>query len=334
MANTSRVLVTGGAGFIGSHLAEALLETGAAVTALDDLSTGRRGNVAALAGHPRFRFIEGSILDEALVDAAVRDCDDVYHLAAAVGVKLIFDHPVRAIATNVKGTDVVLGAACRWKRRVFLASTSEVYGKDARHGSQRFRETDDITLGNSMRWCYASGKALDEYLARAYHLEEELPVVIGRYFNTVGPRQIGAYGMVVPRLVQQALAGEPLTVYGDGTQVRSFTWVGDVVRATMELMAHPDAGGEIFNIGSDEAVCVLELAERIKFATRSRSEIRMVPYEEAYGEGFEDAHYRVPDISKLRKATGYRPTRTLDGILADVIAHFRAENRGTETACS
>ena len=327
------MLVTGGAGFIGSHLAEALLEAGVAVVAVDDLSTGRRENIAGMLQNPRFQLVHGSILDEALVDAEVRDCDHVYHLGAAVGVKLIFEHPVHAIETIARGTEIVLEAAQRWNRRVFLASTSEVYGKDARNGSRRFRETDDISLGVSMRWCYASAKALDEYLARAYHLESNLPVVIGRYFNTVGPRQIGAYGMVVPRLVQQALAGEPMTVYGDGTQVRSFTWVGDVVRATLALMACPGAAGEVFNIGSDEAVSVLELAERIKRATGSRSAIRFVPYEEAYGDGFEDAHYRVPDISKLRAAVGYRPTRSLDGILTDVVAYFQSAGQ-RNAACS
>ena len=334
MPTRRRVLITGGAGFIGSHLAEALIGAGARVAVLDDLSTGRRENVSALLGHPSFRLVEGSILDEALVEAEVEGCDEVFHLAAAVGVKLIFAHPVRAIEANARGTDVVLRAASRWGRKMFLASTSEVYGRDARNGSRRFRETDEISLGVSMRWSYASAKALDEYLARAYHLEEGLPVVIGRYFNTVGPRQVGAYGMVVPRLVQQALAGEPLTVYGDGTQVRSFTWVGDTVRATVQLMGIPEAAGEIFNIGSDEAVSVLELAERIKRATGSGSEIRFVPYEEAYGEGFEDAEYRVPDISKLRAAIGYRPTRSLDEILSDVIGHFRAQARGRDAACS
>lgn len=327
MKPTSQLLITGGAGFIGSHLSEALLDTGAAVTVLDDLSTGRRENIAALLRHPRFRLVEGSILDEALVDAEIRDCDEIYHLAASVGVKLIFERPVRAIQTNAGGTENVLEAARRWRRKVFLASTSEVYGKDARNDSPRFRETDDINLGVSLRWCYASAKVLDEYLARAHYRENGLPVVIGRYFNTVGPRQVGAYGMVVPRLVQQALAGRPLTVYGDGTQVRSFTWVGDAVRATVALMAHPAAAGEIYNIGSDEAVSVIELAERIKRATGTASEIRFVPYEEAYGEGFEDARHRVPDISKLRMAIGYRPTRTLDEILSDVIAAFRAHDR-------
>jgi UDP-glucose 4-epimerase len=323
---TSRALITGGAGFIGSHLAEALLDVGATVVVLDDLSTGRRENIAALLRHPRFRLVEGSILDEALVDAEIRNCEEIYHLAAAVGVKLIFDHPIRAIETNAGGTGNVLEAASRWKRKVFLASTSEVYGKHAPSESPGFRETDDINLGISMRWCYASAKILDEYLARAHYRENRLPVVIGRYFNTVGPRQVGAYGMVVPRLVQQALAGRPLTVHGDGTQVRSFTWVGDAVRATVALMAHPAAAGEIYNIGSDEAVSVIELAERIKRVTGTASEIRFVPYEEAYGEGFEDARHRVPDISKLRMAIGYRPTRTLDEILADVIAAFRGQD--------
>ncbi|HLY22958.1 MAG TPA: GDP-mannose 4,6-dehydratase [bacterium] len=326
MKPTSRLLITGGAGFIGSHLAEALLDTGAAVTVLDDLSTGRRENIAGLLRHPRFRLVEGSILDEVLMDAEIRDCDEIYHLAAAVGVKLIFERPVRAIKINAGGTENVLEAACRWKRKVFLASTSEVYGKDARNESPGFRETDDIRFGVSMRWCYASAKILDEYQARARYQENGLPVVIGRYFNTVGPRQVGAYGMVMPRLVQQALEGRPLTVYGDGTQVRSFTWVGDAVKATVALMAHPGAVGEIYNIGSDEAVSVIELAERIKRATGTASKIEFVPYKEAYGEGFEDAHHRVPDISKLRTAIGYRPTRTLDEILSGVIAAFRAQD--------
>ena len=319
-------MITGGAGFIGSHLAEALLARGTDVVALDDLSTGRLDNIRHLTDHGGFRFVHGSILDAAAVQALAESCDEIYHLGAAVGVKLIFAHPVRTIETNVKGTEVVLDAAGRYRRKTFIASTSEVYGKDVRTGG-RFKETDDITFGTSLRWCYASSKALDEYLARAFCVERDLPVVIGRYFNAVGPRQSGVYGMAVPRFVQQALEGKPITVYGDGKQVRSFTWVGDAVRASVALMRHPATGGEVFNIGSDEAVTVLELAERVRRLCGSASEIVHMSYEEAYGPGFEDTRYRVPDITKLSAVIGYRPTKTLDAILAEVIAYFKGDRR-------
>lgn len=318
-----KALVTGGAGFIGSHLSEALLARGHEVVALDDLSTGSLENIRHMLDQPGFAFVHASILDADAVNAQLRGCQQVFHLGAAVGVKLIFEQPVRTIETNVKGTQVVLEAALRHGRGVFLASTSEVYGKDVRTDGGRFAESDDITLGTSLRWCYASSKALDEYLARAYHLEKGLLVVIGRYFNTVGPRQSDAYGMVVPRFVRQALAGKPITIYGDGAQVRSFGWVQDAVQATIELMERPDLAGEIFNIGSDEPVTITELAERVKQFAESASPIIHVPYEEAYGQGFEDIRYRVPDITKLRSAIGYRPTKRLDDILLEVIAFYR-----------
>jgi UDP-glucose 4-epimerase len=305
-------------------LADALLARGDGVVVLDDLSTGRPDNIAHLRSHAAFQFVQGSILDERVVDALAGACDEVYHLAAAVGVKLIVDDPVHTIQTNVTGTEVVLAAAERHGRKTFIASTSEVYGKDARPGGGRFKESDDLTFGASLRWCYGCSKALDEYFARALWKQRRLPVVIGRFFNTVGPRQTSAYGMVVPRFIQQALAAQPITVYGDGRQVRTFGWVGDVVRAVVALMRDPATAGETFNIGGDEAVTVEELAERVRRRTGSSSEIVHVPYEEAYGSGFEDAEYRVPDITKLRAKIGYRPTKTLDAILDAVIASYRA----------
>jgi len=318
-----RVLITGGAGFIGSHLTDALLEREHEVVALDDLSTGRLANLEHLTAHPRFRCVHGSVLDASAVSALVETCDEVYHLAAAVGVKFILAHPLQTLETNVRGTEVVLEAASRAGRKTFLASTSEVYGTGAAQGTQRFRETDPICLGLSPRWCYATSKALDEALARAYAHETRMPVVIGRLFNTVGPRQRGAYGMVLPRFVQQALAGDAITVYGDGTHVRSFTWVHDVVRAMMALMAHPDAAGDVYNIGSEQAVTIEALAERVRALADSRSEITHIAYAEAYGPEFEEPRYRVPDITKLSERTGYRPTRGLDDIIRDVIAYFR-----------
>jgi UDP-glucose 4-epimerase len=318
-----RALITGGAGFIGSHLAEALLARGYEVVAFDDLSTGSLENIRSLLERPGFTFVHASILDPEAVNAQARSCQLIFHLGAAVGVKLIFEQPVRTIETNMKGTQVVLEAALQYGRSVFLASTSEVYGKDVRIDGGRFAESDDITLGTSIRWCYASSKALDEYLARAYHLEKGLPVVIGRFFNTAGPRQSDAYGMVVPRFVKQALRGKPITVHGDGRQVRSFGWVGDAVQAVCILMEDPKAVGEVYNIGSDEAVTIRDLAERVKHVTGSASSIEYIPYEEAYGSGFEDIRYRVPDISKIRAAIGYRPSKTLDQILHEIVAYLR-----------
>ena len=325
---STKALITGGAGFIGSHLAEALLEREVAVVALDDLSTGHSDNIEHLVDRPGFRFVHGSVLDAAAGDDAAQGCDHVYHLAAAVGVSLIFDQPVRTIETNVGGTSVVLNAAARHGTKMFLASTSEVYGHNTNGSARRFKETDDIVLGRSMRWSYASSKAADEYLARAYHVERGLPVVIGRFFNTIGPRQSGAYGMAVPRFVRQALAGQPITVYGDGTQVRSFTWVKDAVGATVALMNHPDAAGGTFNIGSEETISIGELAERVKALTGSSSRIVHVPYRDAHGPDFEDTRYRVPDISKLTSTIGYHPTMGIDAMLREVIAYVRGRTGG------
>lgn len=318
-----KALITGGAGFIGSHLAEALLAREDEVVVLDDLSTGSLQNILPIMRHPRFQFVRGSIMDPQTVADAVASCDVVYHLAAAVGVRLVFEQPVRTIETNVEGTQQVLDACLRYGRKVLIASTSEVYGKDVRTNGGRFREDEDITIGPSIRWSYATSKALDEFLARAYRQEKGLPVVIARFFNTVGPRQSAAYGMVMPRFVEQALLEKPITVYGDGSQVRTFTWVGDTVDATLRLMDAPDAEGEIFNVGSDEPVTVLALAERVRAATGSPSEIAMIPYEQAFGPAFEDVRYRVPDITKIRTLTGYTPTLGLGEILDRVIDYSR-----------
>ncbi len=318
-----RVLITGGAGFIGSHLAEEFLARGAEVYVLDDLSTGNLENIINLQHSSRFHFILGSILDKAKVDELVKKCDEVYHLAAVVGVKLVYENPVNTINVNVKGTENIFNSALRFARPVFFASTSEVYGKDVNPARMKFRETDDISLGSSLRWSYGCSKALDEYLGLSYHKKMGLPVVIGRYFNTVGPRQTGAYGMVLPRLVRQALTNQLLTVYGDGQQVRSFSWVGDVVQATISLMECPKAVGEIFNIGSEEGVTILELAQRIRAKTGSSAEIIFIPYEQAYGPEFEDIKFRVPDTSKLRQLINFTPSYTLDQILDEIITYQR-----------
>jgi UDP-glucose 4-epimerase len=317
------VLVTGGAGFIGSHLVEMLLEDGHAVIALDDLSTGSLRNVQHLIGRRGFRLEQGSVLDRERCHQVIAEADVVVHLAAAVGVKLVVEQPIETIDRNVRGTEHVLEGAWRYGHKVFLASTSEVYGKEARPGASVFRETDDVTLGVSMRWSYACSKALDEYLARAYHQSKGLPVVIGRFFNTVGPRQTGAYGMVIPRFVDWALAGKPLQVYGDGGQIRVFTHVLDAVRALWALMNEPRAEGEIVNIGGVEPVTMLDLARRIKALTGSASEIVLVPYERAYGVGFEDIRTRVPDLTKLQSLVGPCPPIPLDTILRDMIEDGR-----------
>jgi UDP-glucose 4-epimerase len=315
-----RILITGGAGFIGSHLTEELLRAGHEVTALDDLSTGSLANILGLRSEPRFKFVLGTILDEAKVDGLVREADEVYHLAAVVGVKLVFENPIQTILVNVRGTEIVLNACLKYAKKSLIVSTSEVYGKDADAENKKFRETDDLSLGTSLRWSYACAKALDEYLAVAYHRKMGLPTVIVRIFNTVGPRQSGAYGMVIPRFITQALAGQPITVYGDGTQVRSFCYVKDTVAALLGLMAEPAAEGGIFNIGSEEAVTIREVAEKIKAKTGSASPLVVVPYHQAYGRDFEDIRFRVPDTAKLRDLTGFRPTMTLDRILDEVIA--------------
>jgi UDP-glucose 4-epimerase len=317
-----RFLITGGAGFIGSHLSDLLIEHGHRVHVLDDLSTGSLENLSELQEHPDFSCSVGSVSDAALLQELVTDADVVIHLAAAVGVRLVVESPVRAIETNVHCTEVVLDHADRHRKPVLLASTSEVYGKSE---ALPFKEDGDLRLGATFkaRWAYACSKAIDEFLAMAYWRERDLPIAVVRLFNTVGPRQTGSYGMVVPRLVGQALAGEPLTVYGDGRQTRCFCHVDDVALALLGLLEHPRAWGEVFNVGATREVSILELAQRVLLLTGSDSEIRLVPYDEAYGAGFEDMYRRVPDIEKLHALTGWSPTRSLDDIIADVVADRR-----------
>ena len=315
-----RCLVTGGAGFIGSHLGDLLISEGHAVDVLDDVSTGRLENIAALEGHPDFNCTIGSVDDEALVAELVARADVVVHLAAAVGVRLVVEQPVHAIETNVHCTEVVLAQADAHRKPVLLASTSEVYGKSS---ALPFREDGDLQMGptSKARWAYACSKAIDEFLALAYSRERDLPVAVVRLFNTVGPRQTGHYGMVLPRLVDQALAGEPLTVYGDGTQTRCFCHVADVVRAMDGLLSEPAAWGNVFNVGSMSEISILELAQRVLAVTGSASEVSLVPYDEAYAAGFEDMHRRVPDITKIAQLIGWSPTRSLEDIIRDVVAH-------------
>jgi UDP-glucose 4-epimerase len=322
-----RVLITGGAGFIGSHLGEALLARGDEVIALDDLSTGSLENLRPLRKHPHFHYTIDSVRNEAVVAELVESCDVVFHLAAAVGVKLIVESPVRTIETNVHGTEVVLAQAEKRKRKVLVASTSEVYGLS---NQVPFREDGNLVLGATTkgRWSYACSKAIDEFLALAYWREKRLPTIVVRLFNTVGPRQTGRYGMVIPTFVRQALEDRPITVYGNGLQTRCFTHVADVVGALIGLMDHPGAVGEVYNIGSTEEVTIASLAELVRTLTGSRSEIVRVPYESAYEVGFEDMPRRVPDISKVAGAIGYRPTRSLKEILESIIASFRDPSGG------
>ena len=319
-----RVLITGGAGFVGSHLADGLLERGDEVAVLDNLSTGSIANIAHLKSHPRFRYTIDSVTNEPLLAELIDSCDVVVHLAAAVGVKLIVESPVHTIETNVHGTEVVLKHANKKKKLVMLASTSEVYGKSV---DIPFREDADLVLGPSEkhRWAYACSKLIDEFLALAYWKERKLPVIILRLFNTVGPRQTGQYGMVIPNFVRQALAGQPITVFGDGSQSRSFTYVGDVVRAMVALIDEPRAVGQVFNIGNGQEISIGELAARVKAQTGSTSEIVCIPYEQAYEIGFEDMPRRVPDITKVRSLVGYEPTVDLDEILARVVEYFRQQ---------
>jgi UDP-glucose 4-epimerase len=319
-----RVLITGGAGFVGSHLSEALLERGDQVSVLDNLSTGSIDNIAHLKGHPGFDYTIDRVENEPLLAELIDAADVVVHLAAAVGVKLIVEQPVHTIETNVHGTEVVLKLANKKKKLVVIASTSEVYGKST---AVPFGEEADLVLGptSKHRWAYACSKLIDEFLALAYWKERKLPVIIVRLFNTVGPRQTGQYGMVIPNFVRQALAGQPITVFGDGTQSRSFTYVGDVVRALVALIDEPRAVGQVFNIGNGREISIGDLAERVRTLTGSKSEIVTIPYDQAYESGFEDMPRRVPDISKISALVGYRPTVELDEILERVIESFRQQ---------
>jgi UDP-glucose 4-epimerase len=319
-----RVLITGGAGFIGSHLSDALLERGDEVFVLDDLSTGSIDNIAHLKNHPKVHYTIDTVTNEPVLAEHIDRADVVVHLAAAVGVKLIVEQPVHTIETNVHGTEVVLKHANKKKKLVLIASTSEVYGKSA---NVPFHEDADLVLGPTLkhRWAYACSKLIDEFLALAYWKEKKLPVIIVRLFNTVGPRQTGHYGMVIPTFVRQALSGAPITVFGDGTQSRSFTYVGDVVRAMVALINEPKAVGQVFNIGNGREITIGALAERIRDVTGSSSPIVTVPYEQAYEAGFEDMPRRVPAISKIQALVGYAPTVELDEILARVIEYSRQQ---------
>ena len=319
-----RILVTGGAGFIGSHLCEELLRRGYEVWAIDDLSTGTLHNIQHLRDNRRFHVAVETILNETVMDRLVSECDIIYHLAAAVGVELIVSNPVEVIETNILGTHVVLRLANRYLRKVLITSTSEIYGKSE---AVPFKEDDDRLLGptTKSRWSYSASKGIDEFLALAYHKQKGLRTVIARLFNTVGPRQTGRYGMVIPRMVGQALRGEPITVYGDGSQVRCFTYVADVVDALIALAEHPQAEGQIYNVGNNQAVAIAELATRIKALSGSSSEIVYIPYEQAYEAGFEDMRVRVPDLSKIKQLIGYQPKFSLDEILQKVIDHTRQQ---------
>ena len=317
-----RVLITGGAGFIGSHLADAYLQRGDEVTVIDDLSTGTIDNIQHLKSNPKFHYTIDSVHNQPVTAELVDQCDVVVHLAAAVGVKLIVESPVRTIETNVRGTEVVLALANKKQKRVLIASTSEVYGLSA---DVPFKEDGNLVMGATTkgRWSYACSKAIDEFLALAYWREKKLPTTIVRLFNTVGPRQTGRYGMVIPTFVKQALAGRPITVYGDGKQTRCFGYVGDVVGALIKLMDTTESIGQVFNIGSTEEISILQLAEKVKELTQSTSEIVFVPYDDAYEEGFEDMPRRVPDTTKINQLVGFKPEMTLDGILETVISFHR-----------
>jgi UDP-glucose 4-epimerase len=319
-------LITGGAGFIGSHLAEELLRQGHRVTVIDDLSTGAMANIAHLKTHRSFAYVIESVDDQRTLAELVDEADCIYHLAAAVGVKLIVESPVRTIESNVHGTEVVLRVAAKKRKPVFLASTSEVYGKSE---AIPFREDGDLVMGATTkgRWSYACSKAIDEFLAIAYFKERKLPSVVARLFNTVGPRQTGRYGMVVPTFVRQAMHGEPITVYGDGTQRRSFTHVADVVRALIGLMMNERAYGQVYNIGNNQECSIMQLAELVKKTAGSSSPIELVPYDQAYEPGFEDMPRRVPDTSKIRELLGWTPAIGLERIISDVMSYARENPR-------
>ncbi|PIQ89390.1 MAG: nucleoside-diphosphate sugar epimerase [Candidatus Omnitrophica bacterium CG11_big_fil_rev_8_21_14_0_20_42_13] len=321
-----KYLITGGAGFIGSHLADSLIAKNNKVIILDNLSTGRYGNLAHLTHNPGFKFVEGNILDEKLVDKLVDEADGVFHLAAAVGVDLIVKKPLESMTTNIKGSEVVLEAAHRYRKKILITSTSEIYGKNV---NGPLKEEDDRILGSPLksRWSYSTAKAVDEILAYIYCKEKGLPTVIVRLFNTVGPRQTGAYGMVIPRFVSQALSNKDITVYGDGKQSRCFLHVRDVVEALVKLINTEEAVGEVFNIGSQEEITIKDLAERIIKTTGSNSGLIFIPYDKAYEKGFEDMQRRVPDIKKINKLIGFKPTVDLNEIIKSVVAHIKQDSR-------
>jgi UDP-glucose 4-epimerase len=317
-----KILITGGAGFVGSHLADRLIKEGHEITVIDDLSTGRYSNIAHLEDTKGFRLIIDTVLNQPLMEELIRETDRVFHMASAVGVRLIMEQPVKTIETIFHGTDVILKFCSRYRKRVLIPSTSEVYGKGA---SIPFSEGDDLLTGatDKHRWAYACAKTLDEFLALAHWKETQLPVVVVRLFNTVGPRQTGQYGMVVPRFVQAALKNEPITVHGDGTQARCFGHVDDVVDGLVKLLETPECFGQVINLGNSEEVTINGLAERAIELTRSKSEIVFIPYKEAYGDGFEDMRRRVPNLEKAARLIGYKPTRTLETIINDVAAEYR-----------
>lgn len=317
-----RAFITGGAGFIGSHLADELLNSKHQVIALDNLSTGRLQNVAHLENNPGFELVVGSVLNENLVDKLVERCDVIFHLAAAVGVELIVKEPLESLTTNIKGSEIVLEMANRYHKKILITSTSEIYGKNV---NGPLKEDDDRILGSPLkvRWSYSTAKAVDEMLAYVYWKEKKVPSVIVRLFNTVGPRQTGSYGMVMPRFIAQALKDEPITVYGNGKQSRCFIHVRDVVKALLDLIKEPKALGEVFNIGSQEEITIEQLAKEIISLTKSKSKLNYIPYEKAYEEGFEDMQRRVPDITKINKFTGFKPTYNLAGIIKDIVANLK-----------
>ncbi len=319
----SSYLVTGGAGFIGSHLADALLARGDHVVALDNLSTGRLSNVDTAGRHRNFRFVQASVLDEMAVDELTHQCDVVVHLAAAVGVKLIVEEPLKSLTTNIRGSEIVIEAAHRYRRKIMVASTSEIYGKNV---SDSLHETADRVLGSPTvaRWAYSTAKAVDEVLCYAYHKERDLPTIVARLFNTVGPRQSASYGMVIPRFVQQALANDPITVFGDGTQTRCFGHVTDIVDGVLRLLDHPDAIGDVFNVGAPGEISMLDLAKKVIEITGSASPITLIPYDQAYEVGFEDMQRRVPDTTRAREAIGFEPTAGLDEIIRMVIDYHQS----------
>jgi UDP-glucose 4-epimerase len=318
-----KILITGGAGFIGSHLSEALLTSGETVYVIDNFSTGRYENIASLAGNSRFHLIVDTILNPSTMEKLTQECDMVFHLAASVGVKRIVEEPVETIETNVLGTHTVLSLAAKYNRKVILFSTSEVYGKNER---LPYAETDDCVFGSTMksRWSYGCTKALDEFLGLAYHKEQGLPIVIVRIFNMIGVRQTGRYGMVVPTFVRQALRNLPITVFGSGQQSRCFTYVTDLIEALLELMDKPEAEGQIFNIGGTTEITIADLANLVKEKTKSKSEILTIPYEQAYEEGFEDMAQRKPDISKIQNLIGFKPKTNLDMALDKIIAYEKS----------